>query len=190
MLGLIFNRGSLDHLFTSTVSKMGESRGVNNIMRLVSEGMRPNLPDPEDKEKCPECIRELIQQCWLQDPAKRPSASELAKIVTHIVPPQLLPERINNPEKYDANAAFAEAKEVRAAVRRRSQVVLTGLNPNPAVLKAMAEKKEENKEEEEKKIVKKEEDKTQEEKEEEMIEKLYQEKKAKEEKKKKLWQIH
>ncbi|GMH74771.1 hypothetical protein TrRE_jg4950, partial [Triparma retinervis] len=121
MLGLIYNQGALDYLFLNEIAKVKKpryGRRVNNIMRMVSEGMRPALPD--DKLKCPDCISELIQQCWLQDPSKRPSAVELVKILRHIVQPQLMPDKLQNPDKdFDPDAALKEATAVRKAYSPR-----------------------------------------------------------------------
>jgi len=128
LVGIAYTQGNLDNLFIREVAKRhpNESRNANNIMKLISEGLRPAL-----HENCPTCIKELIGQCWQGKPTLRPSAVELLQILQHIVRPQLItPED----KKFDAKEAVQKADTVRASLRRRSQA---SLMPNGVSLAAL-----------------------------------------------------
>ena len=53
----------------------------NDIVELVLDGKRPNIV-----ESIPDRIAELIEVCWSQKPADRPSFIDVLNILVHISP--------------------------------------------------------------------------------------------------------
>ena len=105
--------GNLDDVVLKKAEKEfpNKQRTASNIMKMISGGMRPDLP-----ESTPPCIAELIYQCWQGLPELRPTAYELIQILTHAVRPQLL-----NPQaKFNLSKEMESVAIIRRDLRRRS----------------------------------------------------------------------
>lgn len=64
---------------------------TTEVLEKIPEGFRMSIP-----ESCPKNVFELIEQCWNQDPEKRPSFPEIEKKLkelkensSNIVPKQI-----------------------------------------------------------------------------------------------------
>jgi ABC-type branched-subunit amino acid transport system substrate-binding protein len=78
----VYSLGMLSwEIFAETVPFSFLKR-VWDLPRLVLEGMRPELPDD-----WPAGVREVISDCWLQAPEKRPSAEEAASAFERVFEP-------------------------------------------------------------------------------------------------------
>jgi len=58
------------------------------IQSVVGEGKRPTIPNADQcsaVEGCPAGYLNLMQRCWLQKPAARPSTSEVVLILKEMV---------------------------------------------------------------------------------------------------------
>jgi ABC-type branched-subunit amino acid transport system substrate-binding protein len=78
----VYSLGMLSwEIFAETVPFSFLKR-VWDLPRLVLEGMRPELPD-----EWPKGVREVISDCWLQAPEKRPSAEEAASAFERVFEP-------------------------------------------------------------------------------------------------------
>ncbi|GMH52972.1 hypothetical protein TrLO_g10257 [Triparma laevis f. longispina] len=127
MCGLAFNLGNLDNTVMAEAEKQfpNKTRNATNIMKMIADGMRPSLPDD-----CPPAVKEIIEQCWHGEATLRPTADELLKVLQHVVRPQLI-----NPETNNENVEkeIEDAKTIRVALRRRSQVSIRQIVPVPEV---------------------------------------------------------
>ena len=56
------------------------------LMKRITEGMRPEMPDGsrENIPPIPTEVAELVQRCWAQDPEERPSFAEISKALAQI----------------------------------------------------------------------------------------------------------
>lgn len=55
------------------------SRADKIINEIINKNSRPKFPT--DENKIPECYQELIERCWCDDPADRPSFDEIIEIL-------------------------------------------------------------------------------------------------------------
>ncbi|KAJ7114288.1 kinase-like domain-containing protein [Mycena epipterygia] len=54
---------------------------------VVHRGVRPERPDPREGRPIQDELWELAEQCWVADPHKQPTATQLHDTVTQIIPP-------------------------------------------------------------------------------------------------------
>ncbi|CAG9465523.1 unnamed protein product [Pedinophyceae sp. YPF-701] len=59
----------------------GEEEEVINLAEKVSQGLR----HPIDEARWPKSVVELVRRCWAQNPAERPSASQVLAMIDKIV---------------------------------------------------------------------------------------------------------
>jgi len=52
---------------------------INTFEQAIIQGLRPQIP-----ADCPECLRALINECWADDPAARPSVDHIVEILVDL----------------------------------------------------------------------------------------------------------
>jgi serine/threonine protein kinase len=111
----VYSLGMLSwEIFAETVPFSFLKR-VWDLPRLVLDGMRPELPD-----EWPKGVREVISDCWLQAPDKRPSAEEAVTALERAFEPLR--------KKYEASRRTAAARDDKtpAAQQPPNRTVHTG----------------------------------------------------------------
>ncbi|KAF7355893.1 Kinase-like protein [Mycena venus] len=84
---------------------------------VVHRGVRPERPDPGEGRAMQDELWELAQQCWVEDPHKRPTATQLYDTVTHMIPPLLQPGILPmDAEQVESRSIWAPNAELDAAL--------------------------------------------------------------------------
>jgi hypothetical protein len=51
--------------------------GISILLKVVKQKLRPTIP-----AKSPDCMAQLVQRCWAQDPKERPETGQILNALT------------------------------------------------------------------------------------------------------------
>ena len=135
MVGLCYDIGCLDDIVLAEVARVSalnsggssDSKSASNVMKMISKGLRPPLP-----AYVKPCVKQMIEQCWQNDPDLRPSSTQLYNLITHVIRPTLKDDLKEG--ELNVTMTLKEVEKTQATFRKMSVMGTPALNADGSVI--------------------------------------------------------